>query len=509
MTLLHERAVQRGLKLQIHAVDPFEDNGHWLPDPHPFRDIANELGGPFSAFMALMFQNAPATLEAVKVHRSPSVEARSLFKDGSCALVMIDDAHSYEGCIASIRAWRSAVKDGGVLAGDDYHPTGFPGVVQAVKEAFGEDGYHVVGTTSIAGPVRDWERPAIAMSPAVAPPASQFDGSVTGLQREYNLESLPNLDKPTVLDIGANEGNFARYALQRYPGAKVHCYEPHPHAFSKLASLHLDAQTVQAAVTHPARGTVRLYDGVSGTHEASLRDDVRWPHVSQKLDSWFDVETIDAATLPEADVVKVDTEGSEVEILRGLGDKLKSTKVLLVECHAVGGDLRGQIETIRQLGIDAGLTPIDMRGTIIRFVHPSLLGPKVTVLPGYALDAVWVVVESLGGSRWVGKAVGGGNPIQEAIESGQVTLSPAFELAPSKLFFPMPQPGNADMGLGELTLSGLWSSMGTHKRRISVRWASLEPLAELPADKQAEWVTKIADAMGLGAAAPLPQAVAP
>lgn len=486
IVLLDEEARARGVQLDIWGVDPFEDNGHWLPATHPFRDLAMSLGGPYAAFNALMYKDAPQTLERLHVLRMPSVQGSRFFEDGSLAMVMIDDAHSYEGCLESIRAWLPKVRAGGVLAGDDYDEANFPGVVRAVREVFSDD-FHVQGTTWIAGSRRDWEAPA----DAAAPPPSQYDGSVEGIEREYDLGSLPDLNEPTVLDVGANRGSFALAVLRRYPGAKVECYEPHPDAFSQLeqgplASVPL-VHPYNAAVVHPAKGNVRLYEGVSGTHEASLRDDVRWPHCSQKLDTWHDVETIDAADLAPCDLLKVDTEGSEVEILNGY-QHLGQVKVLLVEAHAVGGDLRGQIQEIARIAQAAGLEPVDIRGTVIRFVRKAA-GLSVKVLPGLGLDTAWMVVESIGGARWLGKAV--------AAEDGVVVLSPAFEMAPTKLFFPQPQAGNDTLGLGELTLSGFWTSMGTPNRKVTVRWASCERLTDLPAEQQQQWVADIAHALGV------------
>lgn len=483
VTILDEAAQAAGVELDIYAVDPFEDNGHWLPAVHPYRDLAMKLGGPYEAFKTLMEAAAPETYARLHVVRKESVAAAKDFEDGSLAMVMIDDAHSYEGCLESIRAWAPKLRQGGILAGDDYHETGFPGVVRAVKAFFGEN-FHLQGTTWIAGPRRDWEK-----YEAPPPPPSQYDGSVEGIEREYDLGSLPDLDGPVILDIGANEGSFSRAALQRYPGARaVHCYEPHPGAYEKLSELDdLRVTRERAAVLHPARGVVKLYDGVSGTHEASVRDDVRWPHCSQKLDEFFEVQSIDADSLPVADVVKVDTEGSEVEILTGY-PYLSTVKVLLVECHAVGGDLRGQMQTIARIGQEAGLEPVDVRGTIIRFVRKAA-GLSIKVLPGLGLDTAWMVVESIGGARWLGKAV--------AAEDGVVVLSPAFEMAPTKLFFPQPQAGNDTLGLGELTLSGFWTSMGTPNRKVTVRWASCERLTDLPGEQQQQWIKDIAFALGI------------
>jgi hypothetical protein len=65
---------------------------------------------------------------------APVPEAASQVADGSLDLVFIDDDHSYEGCRDAILAWRPKVRIGGWLAGHDYYPERFPGVVKAVKE---------------------------------------------------------------------------------------------------------------------------------------------------------------------------------------------------------------------------------------------------------------------------------------------------------------------------------------------------------------------------------------
>jgi predicted O-methyltransferase YrrM len=50
--------------------------------------------------------------------------------------VFIDADHSYEGVKADIDSYLPLVQDGGTLAGHDYGKDHFPGVTQAVNEAF-------------------------------------------------------------------------------------------------------------------------------------------------------------------------------------------------------------------------------------------------------------------------------------------------------------------------------------------------------------------------------------
>lgn len=64
----------------------------------------------------------------------PCPEAAAKVEDASLDIVFIDDDHSYEGCKASIEAWRPKVRKGGFLTGHDYSKERFPGVYRAVNE---------------------------------------------------------------------------------------------------------------------------------------------------------------------------------------------------------------------------------------------------------------------------------------------------------------------------------------------------------------------------------------
>ena len=66
-----------------------------------------------------------------------SERASKLFQDQSLDCVFIDGEHSYEPVVQDIGLWRTKVKPGGYLSGDDYgEPWG--GVIKAVDELFPE-----------------------------------------------------------------------------------------------------------------------------------------------------------------------------------------------------------------------------------------------------------------------------------------------------------------------------------------------------------------------------------
>jgi len=72
--------------------------------------------------------------------RMDSVSAARYIADGSLDLVYIDAEHTYDNVKADIIAWISKIRDGGILCGHDYDPTGnFTGLIQAVHEVLEND----------------------------------------------------------------------------------------------------------------------------------------------------------------------------------------------------------------------------------------------------------------------------------------------------------------------------------------------------------------------------------
>lgn len=73
-----------------------------------------------------------------KIHKMLSIEAAKLFEDGSLDFAFVDSDHSYEGCMADIKAWYPKIKKGGILFGHDF-ANNHGEVERVVREYFGKD----------------------------------------------------------------------------------------------------------------------------------------------------------------------------------------------------------------------------------------------------------------------------------------------------------------------------------------------------------------------------------
>lgn len=129
---------------------------------------------------------------------------------------------------------------------------------------------------------------------------------------------------PKILDIGANSGAFAIWASHRWPGAEIHSYEPHPKTFElfkkNTEGIPLTAYNMGVGIP----GVRVLYEGVHNNGEASL-------YIPNH--TGVHIQVADPLTLREADIIKIDTEGCEVEILVPLIESGRKFSAVMFEYH--------------------------------------------------------------------------------------------------------------------------------------------------------------------------------
>ncbi|MDH4189700.1 MAG: FkbM family methyltransferase [Betaproteobacteria bacterium] len=152
--------------------------------------------------------------------------------------------------------------------------------------------------------------------------------------QDYFAIPIP-FEPRTVLDIGANIGAFAQEAHSRWPNAHIICCEPMPFNVSRLRrNVHADALIISAAVRERS-GVAEIFVGDNFVTGGFVQ-------FGRQTQQTILVECIAAKDLPSCELVKIDTEGCEVEILKGLA--LQATSAVLLEYHS-----RADAETIKSL----------------------------------------------------------------------------------------------------------------------------------------------------------------
>jgi FkbM family methyltransferase len=160
-------------------------------------------------------------------------------------------------------------------------------------------------------------------------------GLVEVLDGSYDVAGLEFDEPPVILDVGANIGAAAIFFAKRYPGAAITCYEPHPEMANLCRKNTGEGAwpviSVQecAVVGGVEDLPVKLYDGKHNQGERTIH-----PVTGMHEDTFTYVPTTSARKLPPCDILKVDTEGCEVEILSGYTHWDAVTAVML-EWHSV------------------------------------------------------------------------------------------------------------------------------------------------------------------------------
>ncbi len=160
------------------------------------------------------------------------------------------------------------------------------------------------------------------------------------------LLGLGRLGVRSVVDVGANVGQFAALAAAALPGAQIHCLEPVPPAFQRLQ-----------AFCAGSGGRIHAYNFALGDHEgtapmwvaadwdmsSSLLQSTeashrRWPVTRRQTLTEVQLTTLDAFVAREALdlpdlLVKLDVQGYEASVLRGGVETLRRAKAVILEVN--------------------------------------------------------------------------------------------------------------------------------------------------------------------------------
>ena len=174
------------------------------------------------------------------------------------------------------------------------------------------------------------------------------------------------MKEPYIIDIGANVGGFAVWAHEYFERPKIDCYEPIKANYELLRQ---NTEGTDIAIRNIAIGSEdgerQMYYGLHNCGEASM-----FAGEEQSKEGEL-VKVMSAKHLPPCDIIKIDTEGAEIEILENL---VNFPVIFLIEFHSAFNRRR-----IDQLLEDYTLIECTMRGWnygILKYVRTELCTPS-------------------------------------------------------------------------------------------------------------------------------------
>lgn len=144
-----------------------------------------------------------------------------------------------------------------------------------------------------------------------------------------------------VIDIGANDGQFANESSQVFSSSSYHCFEPIPSIFSSLKNRFINNPSFHfyniALGIEDAIGTINLNEyspsssilEMEKLHKDSFeftKNSTKQEIVIKRLDDF-----IEAINPTQHTMVKIDVQGYEMQVLLGGSSFIKRSKVVIVE----------------------------------------------------------------------------------------------------------------------------------------------------------------------------------
>lgn len=146
----------------------------------------------------------------------------------------------------------------------------------------------------------------------------------------------------TVIDLGASRGQFALFAANRFPDARIISFEPQPGPMSELRQLLGErVETMPVAIgSEPGSATMNISASDDSSSLLEIGEDQQkvFPGTGKTGTIEVEVTTLDAAIPEPVDrpcLLKIDVQGLELEALKGAPAILAQVDEALVECSFV------------------------------------------------------------------------------------------------------------------------------------------------------------------------------
>jgi FkbM family methyltransferase len=152
-------------------------------------------------------------------------------------------------------------------------------------------------------------------------------------------KNLADIAKPVIFDVGANVGKYFLMLARDFPQAQIYAFEPNNNAFTQLvANVGKSVNCVNVGMGEEEKaGKIFTYSNNLVSEHASIYGDVfrTFHKADDVMELDFQMTTLDLfcerENITGIDFLKIDTEGNELNVLKGGGKMLSKRKVKIIQ----------------------------------------------------------------------------------------------------------------------------------------------------------------------------------
>ena len=157
----------------------------------------------------------------------------------------------------------------------------------------------------------------------------------------YDKKWLHNLEISTVIDIGANIGEFTSIFNELFPSSVIYAFEPIPECFSKLSkrvgkfknikiyNVGLGSQNGELKLNKSSHDPASSFRDMADLHKKN------YPHSSNSVELNVPIVRLDdfleSTSLDNNIFIKIDVQGFEDEVIKGGIKTFDRAKVIIIE----------------------------------------------------------------------------------------------------------------------------------------------------------------------------------
>jgi FkbM family methyltransferase len=155
-----------------------------------------------------------------------------------------------------------------------------------------------------------------------------------------------------LLDVGANLGTYSKLLRETFPQGRIYAFELNPNTFQELAQRMNGEKMACFPLGLGSRdGSELLYtypDKLTSVHACQSRELMRdMHHCSDPKEIKCSITTLDKFCAQEGisqiDLLKVDTEGTEIEVLKGGSEMLTQNKIKMIQFEFGENDIFSRV----------------------------------------------------------------------------------------------------------------------------------------------------------------------